>query len=778
MVELPIDELQSEFTSALARKPVVVEAPPGSGKSTRLPVWCAESGRVLVVEPRRLACRSLARFVARTLEVRPGGEVGYAVRFEGEYTSASRIVFVTPGIALRWYAADRFSGFDTVILDEFHERRWDTDLLAALLRTGNRRLVLTSATVEGRRLADYLGGYRLQAEGKLFEVDLHYSGSPTLPGSRDLDKRVAETVVRALEYSQGGDVLVFLPGKGEIQAARSRLEKKCPRVEVIPLHASVDASSQDRALEISEHSRVILATNVAETSLTLPGVRVVVDSGLERRTHYRGGRTVLALSVISQAAADQRTGRAGRLGPGGCFRLWSKAARLQSYTPPEVVREDPAEFILAAAACGVKIRELEYPDPIPGPALDKALARLQSMGAVDREGVITEHGRRLFPLPLDSQLAHLIAAFKDEKVRADMVDLAAALNAQGSLLARNQSEEGWTDLEEFAPEACDACTLVRLVRGRPPASLRLNQAALSESRRTAEQIRQALGLAPPERSRPPARDRLVGGIIEAVPDLAFVRRLKRSWALGNGSEEVEIGKGTRMPGKAQAAVVLDRHSIPGKGTTRTLTIATCLAPAGLQELARAGLGDVSCREPRLENNRISITAERIYAGRIIDSWTEYPEGDRLRRAVAELISGGRLWPEAGKRLQEEIGAWNLYVKLGYGEGEEVNLQDWLRNRLADIGLETGQDLEALEAGDLEFEGIPEWERPKFDRQYPRNLSLGDMKLKVEYEPGRRRITLVRLSGTRKNTPRRWELPNWESSWELRYRDGNRVVPVT
>jgi len=777
MHQLPIEEIRSEFDEKLAQGPVVIEAPPGSGKSTKLPLWCGETGRTLVVEPRRLPCRSLAEFVARCEGTEPGGRIGYAIRFQSRYSENSRIVFATPGVALRWFAADGFAGFDTVILDEFHERRWDTDLLAALLRKRDKRLVLTSATVEGRRLARYLGGSRILAEGKLFEVTVQYIEQNSLPRTKDLDKRAADAAAKALERSEGGDVLVFLPGKGEIQGVQSRLAQKRVSAETIPLHASVDRATQDKALNPQGNPRIILATNVAETSLTLPGVRVVVDSGLERRTHYRNGRTVLALSAISQAAADQRSGRAGRLGPGLCLRLWGKAARLEPYTPPEVVREDPAEFVLAAAACGSRIRDMACPDTIPEHALEAAVNRLRGMGALDPNGDITEHGRALFRLPLDSQLAHLIAAASGERTQADIVDLAAALTAQGQILSPNQSDKGREELPHFAPEPCDACTLIRLVRSDPPKAIQVNKNALHEARRTAEQIRQSLGIARASEDAPD-RDELVRQILCADPELAFVRRIKRDYSLGNGSEEVEVGGGTRMQQNHAAAIVLDRHSVPGKGTTKTITIATCLAPLSFTELSRAGLGDIVRREPYWRDERIQQTVERAYAGRVIDSWQEEPNGRALCAAIAELVDKGELWPETGQRLRRDIEAWNLYLRLGYDSGEQMHLRDWLEERLAEIGLETSEDLEVLEPEDFRFEGVPEWERAEFDRHYPRHLSLANLEVDVEYEPALGRITLVKTSGIRKAPPQRWELPAWGRGWEVRFRAGSRVVPIS
>ncbi|MFW6456619.1 MAG: helicase-related protein, partial [Desulfohalobiaceae bacterium] len=774
--QLPIEEIRSKFDAQLSQSPLVVEAPPGSGKSTRLPVWCAEKGRVLVVEPRRMACRSLARFTAQSLGQEIGQEVGYAVRFANYSSQDSRIVFATPGVALRWYARDAFAGFSTVILDEFHERRWDTDLLAALLKDSPKQLVLASATVQGGKLADYLQGQRLQSQGRMYEVQVRYQEKDALPRTRHLDKRAADAVFQALEESGGGDILVFLPGKGEIRDVEARLKKRGPKAEVIPLHASVDEACQDRALQPGKAPRVILATNVAETSLTLPGVSFVVDSGLERRTLYRNGRTVLALCAISQAAAEQRAGRAGRLGPGKCVRLWGRAARLEAYTPPEVVREDPTELVLAAAASGKRLQDLSCPDPVPEHAAQKATARLQALGALDGQGHITRHGLSLFSLPLDAQLAHLIAAASSTDSRSDLVDLAAALSAQANILLPPRSEKAVQELQEIAPEPCDACTLIRVLRQDPPESIPVNRQALQEARRISRQIRQSLELPQGLESRPPHRQQMLRDILQADPELAFVRRIKRNWSLGNGNEEVQIGAASRMPGNQEAALVLDRHSVPGKGTTQTVSIATCLAPLSLQELARAGVGEVRKGQPQLQESQVQVLAQRIYAGRVIESWSETTEGRDLRQAVTELVAQGELWPETGGRLQDDVQAWNLYCRLGFAQGKEVDFRAWLEERLAEIGLEDSQDLQALEPEDLDFQGMPQWERKELDEKYPRRIVLPNLKLDVCYEPLKKRITLTRSSGIRKTAPKRWELPSWDRNWEIRYKDGSRVVP--
>lgn len=777
MDQLPIDSLKADFRSALEAGHVVVEAPTGSGKSTRLPLWCAEGGPVLIIEPRRMAARSLARYVAGLDGREVGARVGYAVRFENRVSETTRIAFVTPGVALRWLANDGLARFGTVVLDEFHERRWDTDLLAALLKgRGDRHLVITSATVEGPRLARYLDGQRLHAEGRTFPVETDYAGEPSLPSTRDLDQRVAKAVRRLLKDTDAGDLLVFLPGRGEIRAAGDALADL--DAEVLPLHAGTDPKIQDRALRTAEHRRVILATNVAETSLTLPGVRVVIDSGLERRTHHRGGRTVLGLQAISQAAADQRAGRAGRVGPGRCLRLWAREARLEDHTPPEVVREELDDLVLAAAASGTPVTELAFPDPLPDHALQRAWDRLRAMDAIDEAGRLTDHGRRLFPLPLDPLLAHLITAMPDAAATAAMADLAAALTVDRPLLPPIRKEEAAEALRQWAPEPDDAATRIRLVRANPPRAVPINKAAVDEARRISDRIRSALDL--PERHADESlpRERFLGAAVAAAPELAYVRRAKRRGALGNEGSEVKPADESRFPEEAEAAVVFDQHAVPGKGTTQTVNLATCMAPVAFETLAAQGLGTLDHAEPEWDGERVTVTARRVYAGRTLAAEPTEPVGEALRAAVADLVLAGNLFEGLGERIREEAEAWTVYVLLSFGEGEPVeDVRAWLVARLAELGVEAPEDAALIEPDDLEFPGIPDWERTRFDRRYPRRLRLEGIEAVVHYEPRRKRVTVEKVGGRRTTVPQRKELPTW-SGWQVQYRDGSRLVPVS
>ncbi len=420
MPQLPIDSLQAEFDQLVNHHHLVVEAETGSGKSTRLPLWSANHGRVLVIEPRRIACTSLAEFLADQSGQPLGKQIGYAIKLHAHYDENTKVVFVTPGVALRWFAEDKLASFDIVMVDEFHERRWDIDLLTAILKQEKQhRLIVTSATLEGEKLANYLDAKRLRSEGRCFPVTVTHRSldSRYLPNKKGCENDVVRTVKEALEDEEG-DILVFLPGRKEITQCAQMLQN-INDVMIVKLHASVSDEERHFALTVQNQRKVVLATNVAETSLTIPNIRVVIDSGLERRTVQRNGRTALTLTHISKASAAQRMGRAGRVAEGACIRLFGEHAPLELVTPPELHREELVEPMLAAACCGYRLSELQFLDALPEKSLLSASQTLRGMEAIDQQGDVTEHGKKVYPLPIDALFADLVTRMqtKSEKKR-------------------------------------------------------------------------------------------------------------------------------------------------------------------------------------------------------------------------------------------------------------------------------------------------------------------------------------------------------------------------
>jgi ATP-dependent helicase HrpB len=447
---LPIDAVLPALTAALAvRNVAVLVAPPGAGKSTRVPLvlaqepW-AKGKKIIVLEPRRLAARAAATRMAMTLGEEVGETVGYRVRFGSKISRATRIEVVTEGVFTRRVLEDPgLEDIAALLFDEFHERSLDADLGLALARdvqTGLRedlRLVVMSATLDGARVARLLDDAPvIESSGRAFAVETRYLGrDPRAP----IERQVVDAIVQAIR-AETGSVLAFLPGAAEIRRALTQLSERVadPAVDIVALYGALDAQTQDRAIAPSRPGRrkVVLSTSIAETSLTIEGVRVVVDCGLSRVPRYEPdvGLTRLETVRVSRAAADQRRGRAGRTQPGVCYRLWDapQTASLEAANRPEILAADLSSFMLDLAHWGVRDpAALAFLDPPPAAAVAEANALLAELGAVDAQGRITPVGQNLRQLPLPPRLARMVvdAGASGEAQRA--ADIAVVLTERG-----------------------------------------------------------------------------------------------------------------------------------------------------------------------------------------------------------------------------------------------------------------------------------------------------------------------------------------------------------
>ena len=424
---LPIDEALPALTAALrAREAAVLVAPPGAGKTTRVPLvlmdepWAAGK-KIIVLEPRRLAARAAAERMAKTLGESVGDTVGLRVRFGSKVSKRTRIEVVTEGIFTRMILDDpELEGIAAVLFDEFHERSLDADLglaFACDAQLGLRedlKLLVMSATLDGARIARLLGDApQVESLGRAFPVETRY-----LPreARERIEPQVADAVLRALR-ADSGSILVFLPGQAEIRRTETLLNERItdPAVDVVALYGALDAQVQDRAIAPSPPGRrkVVLATSIAETSLTIEGVRVVIDSGLARVPRFEPGTGLTRLETVrvSRAAADQRRGRAGRTEPGICYRLWSKpeTASLEAYARPEILSADLSGFALDLAQWGVADPStLTFLDPPPNAAYAEARKLLVELRALGDDGRITDEGRSLRALPLPPRLSRMV----------------------------------------------------------------------------------------------------------------------------------------------------------------------------------------------------------------------------------------------------------------------------------------------------------------------------------------------------------------------------------
>ncbi|HEX5162111.1 MAG TPA: ATP-dependent helicase HrpB, partial [Steroidobacteraceae bacterium] len=464
---LPIDEILPELRAVLQRnRNAVVEAPPGAGKSTVVPIALLEEpwlrgGRIIMLEPRRLATRAVATRMAATLGESVGETIGYRMRLETRVGRRTRVEVVTEGVFTRMLQSDpALEGVAAVLFDEFHERSLhaDTGLAFALDSQENLtpelRLLVMSATLDGASVAQLLGvAPVVRAAGRMFPVEIRHVGTglPALPGGRDSPElAVVRVIKRALAESEG-DMLVFLPGAGEIRRVQGMLGDIGANVDVFPLYGELTGADQDAALRPSKPGRrkIVLATNIAETSLTIDGVRIVIDAGLERRSLFdpASGMNRLELQRISRASAEQRAGRAGRTASGVCYRLWGEGAErsLAAYAPPEIQVADLAPLALDLAVWGTDAVQLRWLDAPPAATLASARDLLRRLGALDVAGKVTKHGRTMQAFPAHPRLAHMMIKAA-ELGQAQLAAELAAILSDRDLLRAGGAQARDTDL--------------------------------------------------------------------------------------------------------------------------------------------------------------------------------------------------------------------------------------------------------------------------------------------------------------------------------------------
>ena len=483
---LPIDEALPRLVAAVnAGARAILVAPPGAGKTTRVPLALldepfARAGKIIVLEPRRLAARAAAARMAATLGEKVGETIGLRVRLQSLVSARTRVEVVTEGVFARMILDDpALEGVSAVLFDEFHERSLDADLGLALALDAqgalreDLRLIVMSATLDGARVARLMGEAALiESQGRSFPVETRYLG-------RDPAARIEDEVVRATLGAlaeESGSILVFLPGQGEITRVAAELAErvKNPNVDVAPLFGAMDARAQDKAVSPAAPGRrkVVLATSIAETSLTIEGVRVVIDSGLMRVPRFEAdiGLTRLETVRVSRANADQRRGRAGRVEPGVCYRLWEEAGNggLSPYAPPEILTADLSGLVLDLAAWGVgDPAALAFLDAPPRAALVEARALLTALGALDSDGRITGEGRAISRLALPPRLARMVVDAAREGRAGVAAEIAVALTERG---LGGDAVDLTHRLDNFrrdrSPRAEDARRLARTLAGR------------------------------------------------------------------------------------------------------------------------------------------------------------------------------------------------------------------------------------------------------------------------------------------------------------------------
>jgi ATP-dependent helicase HrpB len=480
-MSLPIDPILPQLIATLkTRRRAVLEAPPGAGKTTRVPLALLDAGlcrgRIVMLEPRRLAARAAADRMAKTLGESVGQTVGYRMRGDSKTSKATKIEVVTEGVLTRMLQADPdLPGIGALIFDEFHERSLQADLglalsaeVADVLRE-DLILLPMSATLDAAPIANLINAPVLRAEGRSFEVDIRWLDRPLKNRTR-LDGPLADLVLKAEEETRetGGGILVFLPGEGEIRRVETLLKAKLPaNCTLRPLYGALPQTAQRAAIAPQKTGRkIVLSTNIAETSLTIEDIRVVVDMGLSRRARFDpgSGMSRLVTERVTRAEATQRTGRAGRVADGTCYRLWTRGEEgaMAAYPPAEIEAADLTSLALELAQWGAAPADLRFLSPPPDAAFGEARALLTLLGALDADGRITDHGRHLARLPLHPRLGHMLltagkpaaplAALLSERdpMRGATVDVNRRLDA---LRGRHGAQANRKDLDRIRDEA-------------------------------------------------------------------------------------------------------------------------------------------------------------------------------------------------------------------------------------------------------------------------------------------------------------------------------------
>jgi ATP-dependent helicase HrpB len=755
---LPIDEHLDRITAAVAEAGgAVIVAEPGAGKTTRVPssLLDATGREVICTQPRRIAARLSAKRVAEERKSPLGHEVGYEVRFDRKISKETRLRFVTEGMALRQWASQ--TGTNRIlVLDEFHERHLDADMLLALAaaeREANPDLaiVVMSATLDPKRVSDFLGGLPIFAsDGRNFPVDLEYQ----VPRDKEfIEVGVSRALRQILKDQDKGDVLVFLPGLAEIRRCEDKLKSLAQERSLLltTLHGSLPPSEQDQALKPSAKRKVILSTNVAETSVTIEGVTAVIDSGTARVARHSPwtGLSSLQVEVISQASAKQRAGRAGRTCPGRCVRLYSEheLKGRRAFDTPEIARSDLADCVLTLAASGRSFESVRWLDPAPTKALFAATELLTSLGAIDASGV-TEVGRRMSDLPVHPRLARLV-------LEADALGVLAMGTTAAALLSHRALRHGQRRGQEAEATSAsdlqdDIDILQELRRGKFRANLArsagVDLQTAKNVERSSEQLRKSFR--GPSRAAPlgpqEQEEALRRALLAAFPDRACrrVRPRSESLLLARGGAVTQSRSSAVLDAEYLLAIDVEARSSSGSGKGTLVRVASAIDPLWLLDLV--GIRDVDEHHYESEGQRV-IRRTGIYYGDFAIDEEYIVDPNRLdAEAASEALLAALLDGQLNQVVdRSELDAYRRRLAFVSPLREDLNFPSYDDEAVARILLSMANkatrlsDLRSLALVDGMHWALSEEQRQALDAMAPSHVSIpGRKRVLVNYESDR------------------------------------------
>ncbi|GAB2769930.1 ATP-dependent helicase HrpB [Hymenobacter luteus] len=758
--DLPIKDSLPELLATLENHSVaVLQAPPGAGKTTVVPLalleaaW-REGGRILVLEPRRLAARAAATRMAQLLGEPVGQTVGYRMRLESKVSARTRIEVVTEVILTRQLQDDpALEGVAAVLFDEFHERSLQADLGLALALDAQNvlrpdlRILVMSATLDADRLGSWLGAPVVRSLGRMFPVETHYlSPQRAATVSRRPHEKLqdlAPAIIReALQHHATGDVLVFLPGLADQRRVADKLASLPNHIDIHVLHGELPAEQQDAALRPAPAGRrkVVLATSIAETSLTIEGVTIVVDGGYARvpRFEPRTGLTTLGTEPVSQAAADQRRGRAGRLGPGTCYRLWTETEyqELPYHLAPEILTADLSPLALELALWGARdASALRWLDAPPAPALAQARDLLVRLQALSPDGLPTAHGRALAGLGLAPRLAHLVVRGQETGHGATACALAALLTER-DILRPADGSFGPPDLR---------LRLEALATGRAPLpGLVPDVAAVRRVREAAAVLRNRAG----------AKGEIEPDVAGLLAAFAYPDRL----AQRETPERVRLVSGQRatLPGEffSQQDVFFAVAALDGVATQPRASLAAPLSKAELEQYFAEQMETRD--EVRWDEAAGRVTARRLRRlGALVlaDSALPNPDPEVLMATLLEVVRAGGVgrlpWSEAATQLRERLAFLHQLLPEAWPDVSEAallaGLEDWLGPYLT--GVKSWAELGRVDFSEALLSLLPGgWaQRQELDRLAPSHLEVPTgSRIRLDYADPAAPILAVRL----------------------------------
>ncbi|HSI91417.1 MAG TPA: ATP-dependent helicase HrpB, partial [Adhaeribacter sp.] len=758
--DLPVKEALPELLTALeTQNRAVLEAPPGAGKTTLVPLAALHAGwrrdgKIIMLEPRRLAARAAAQRMAELLGEPVGQTVGYRVRMEKAVSANTRIEVVTEGILTRLIQDDpALEGIAAIIFDEFHERSLQADLGLALALDAQQvlrpdlRLLVMSATLDATAVGNWLEAPVVRSEGKMFPIETHYLSAAEMAaaGNRHgerLTALVPKAIRQALNQNAEGDVLVFLPGLGEMRRVAEKLEDTLPAAtDLHLLHGELSLQQQQAAIQPAPAGRrkVVLATSIAETSLTIQGVRIVVDGGFSRVPEFvpRTGLTTLNTVPVSQAAADQRRGRAGRLGPGICYRLWSAADQLQlpAHLSPEIEKADLSGLALELALWGAKeITGLKWLNMPPAAALAQARDLLLRLEAISANGQPTAHGKALAMLGLAPRLGHLVMRGHDLGFGATACALAALLAEKDILKPLSFSRSATQP---------DLHVRLELVAGqRPPVpGYQTDENALRRVREQARQLRQRLR-EKQEKVEPDA-----AGLLTA---LAYPDRLAQRES--SGKVRLVTGQRAQLPTELFGEAEFYGLAHLDSGMQPRVLLA---APLSKTEILKHFAGQLE----QVQEVRWEVKTERVIARQITKLGALTLEEIQLQKPDPELVADALLqalkdkgiarlpWSEEAVRTRQRLAFLHHLDPEKWpaktDEELEEDLANWLLPHLS--GLRTLNEVSRLDFNEILLADLSWEQRTEMDRLAPTHLEVPTgSRIALDYSDAAAPVLAVRL----------------------------------